>query len=79
MAARFRSTRSRGVSLQSRATGTLTIPAANRRAADFPQDAGMSGLRRGGQVEELVAERLQVLPKKLGVVAAQTHQIERTV
>ncbi len=36
--------------MQSRAIVRLTIPTANRRPADFPQDAGVEGSRRGGQV-----------------------------
>ena len=36
--------------MQSRATRMLPIPTTNRRPADLPQDAGMAGPRRGGQV-----------------------------
>ena len=36
--------------MRPQASGLLLIPAANRRPADLPQDAGMAGPRGGGQV-----------------------------
>ena len=44
--------------MKPRATGRLTIPIANRRAADFPQDAGPAGPGCGGQVGRPSVEAL---------------------